>query len=99
MSRNYHVALRGREGYSSYLFFASALGGASSQRRVPAALYLQVRTSGIRWIGSWERLRASLDTEARGKILCRGPNSGPAVERHYANCCCEDILYYYVLFV
>jgi hypothetical protein len=53
--------------------------GVSGQLRAPAALYPWEWTSDIHWIGGWMGLRAGLDTEARGKILClcRGSSPGP----------------------
>jgi hypothetical protein len=50
----------------------------NGQRHAPAALYPRERTPGTYWIGGWVGLRAGLDTEARGKILClcRGSNPG-----------------------
>jgi hypothetical protein len=53
----------------------------SGQVHAPAALYFQESTPGTHWVGGWVGLRAGLDTEARGKILCvcRGSNSGRPV--------------------
>jgi hypothetical protein len=50
--------------------------GVSCQPYASAAFYPHERTSSTHWIGGWVGLRASLDTEARGKILylCRGSN-------------------------
>jgi hypothetical protein len=48
--------------------------GVSSQCHDPAALYALESTPGTHWIGGWLGLIAGLDTEARGKILCRGCN-------------------------
>jgi hypothetical protein len=45
--------------------------GVSDQRHAPAALYPQEWTPSTYWIGGWVDPRASLDTEVRGKILCR----------------------------
>jgi hypothetical protein len=42
----------------------------NGQRKALDALYLWQRTADTRWTGGWVGLRASLDTEARGKILC-----------------------------
>jgi hypothetical protein len=59
-------------------FSTSALDGVSGERHAPAALYPYERTPGTHWIGGWVSLRAGLDTDARGKILClcQGPNPG-----------------------
>jgi hypothetical protein len=50
----------------------------SGQRHAPAALYPQGKDPGTHWTGGWVGLRAGLDTEAKGKILCpcRGSNPG-----------------------
>jgi hypothetical protein len=34
---------------------------------------------GTHWVGGWVDLTAGLDTEARGKNLCRGSNPGGPV--------------------
>jgi hypothetical protein len=66
---------------SIFLLETSTLDGVSGQRLAPAALYPWERTHGTHWKGDWEGLRASLDTEARGKILClcRGWSPGRPV--------------------
>jgi hypothetical protein len=54
----------------------------------PAALYPRERTPSIDWIGSCVGLRAGLDTEATGKILCLCRDRTPAVccvVRHYTD--------------
>jgi hypothetical protein len=50
--------------------------GVSGQRDAPAALNPGERIAGTHWTGGWMDLRAGLNTETRGKIicLCRGPN-------------------------
>jgi hypothetical protein len=55
--------------------------GVSGQRHAPAALNPREWTAGTHWIGGWVGIRAGLDTEARGKILChcRGSNPGRPV--------------------
>jgi hypothetical protein len=58
------------ERYSSYSFLILALDGVSGQRHAPAALYRQERIPDTRCIEVWVSLRACLDTEARGRILC-----------------------------
>jgi hypothetical protein len=63
----------GERRYSSYSFLTSTLDGLSGQRHVPAALCPGKRTSGGGWVG----LRAGLDTEVRGKILCPYRGSNP----------------------
>jgi hypothetical protein len=51
--------------------------GLSGQRHAPAALYLRERTLGTHCTEGWVGLRACLDTEARGKILCLCRRSKP----------------------
>jgi hypothetical protein len=55
----------------------------SGQRHALAALYHQEWALGTQWIGSWAGLRAGLDTEARGKILCLCHVQ--SVVRHYTD--------------
>jgi hypothetical protein len=52
--------------------------GVSGQRHAPAMLYPGERTPSTHWTGGWVGPRASLDAEARGKILClcQGLNPG-----------------------
>jgi hypothetical protein len=80
----------GREEYSSYSFTTSALdGGEWSASRPGRAFTPGERTPGTHCTGGWVGLRAGLDTEDRGKILCpcRGSNPDrPVVQpvvRHY----------------
>jgi hypothetical protein len=58
------------EEYSSYSFFTSALDGMSGQLHVPAAILPREKDTRTHCTGGWVGLRAGLDTEARGKILC-----------------------------
>jgi hypothetical protein len=51
--------------------------GASGQRHAPAALCPRERTPGTHCTGGWVGLRAGLDTEVRGKILCPLPGIKP----------------------
>jgi hypothetical protein len=80
------VAPGGGGRYSSYSFLTSALEGVSGQRYAPGKGSPATHcTSG--WVGP----RASLDTEATGKILflCRGLNPdrpvAQSVDRHYTD--------------
>jgi hypothetical protein len=57
MSRCRHANDKG-EKYSSYSFLTSALGGISSQRHAPSALYPLERTPDTHWTGVWLGLRA-----------------------------------------
>jgi hypothetical protein len=65
--------------------------GVSGQRHAPAALCPGERTAGTHCTGGWVGLRAGLDTEATGKILClcRGSNLDrlvvQSVVRHYSD--------------
>jgi hypothetical protein len=65
--------------------------GVSGQRHAWAALCARERTPGTHCTGGWVDLRAGLDTEARGKILCpcRGSNRDrpfvQSVVRHYTD--------------
>jgi hypothetical protein len=65
--------------------------GVSGQLHAPAALCPRERTPGTHCTGGWVGLRAGLDTEARGKILCPCRGSNPyrpvvqSVVRHYTN--------------
>jgi hypothetical protein len=51
--------------------------GVSGQRHAPAVLYPVERTPGTHCTGDWVGPRASLDTEARGKILLPVPGIEP----------------------
>jgi hypothetical protein len=55
--------------------------GVRGQRHIPATFYPYEMTPGTQWIGGWVDLRAGLNTEERGKILClyRGSNPGHPV--------------------
>jgi hypothetical protein len=63
--------------------------GVSGQRHTPSEPYPRGRPIGTHWTGGWVGLRAGLDTEDRGKIICpcRGSNPDcPVVQpivRHY----------------
>jgi hypothetical protein len=70
---------KGERRYSSYSFFTLSLeGGEWSASRPGRAL---PPGKGTHWMGGWVGLRAGLDTEARGIILCpcRGSNPGRPV--------------------
>jgi hypothetical protein len=63
--------------------------GVSGQRHAPAALCPGERTPGTHCTGGWVGLRAGLDTEVTGKILCPCRGSNPdhlvvqSIVRHY----------------
>jgi hypothetical protein len=70
--------------------------GVSGQHHAPAILFPGERAPGTHCTGGWMGLRAGLDTEARGKILCpcRGSNPDrPVVQSvarrswHICYCC------------
>jgi hypothetical protein len=67
--------------YSFYSFLTSAPDGVSSQIHTPTGFSPRETTPGTHWLGGWLDLRAGLDTEARGKILClcQGLNPGRSV--------------------
>jgi hypothetical protein len=68
----------GERMYSSYSFSTSALdGGEWSASRPGRAFTPGERTLGAHCTGGWVGLRAGLDTEARGKILCPCRGSNP----------------------
>jgi hypothetical protein len=69
LSRSIIQALTERE-VQLLLILELALGGLSGQRYAPAALYPGKKTPCTHWIGGWVGLRAGLNTEARGQILC-----------------------------
>jgi hypothetical protein len=61
--------------------------GVSGQRHAPAALYPREMTAGTHCTGGWVAPTAGLDTEARGKILCRGSNPGrPVIQSVVRHC-------------
>jgi hypothetical protein len=65
--------------------------GVSGQRQAPAALYPGERIAFTHCTGGWVGLRASLDTKAKGKILCPCREANPdrpvvqSVVRHYTD--------------
>jgi hypothetical protein len=63
--------------YSFYSFLTSAVDGVSGQRHASTALCPGERTPGTHCTGGWVGLRAGLDTEVRGKILCPCLGSNP----------------------
>jgi hypothetical protein len=73
----------------SYSLLTSAVDGDEWSASRPGCAFPPERTHGTHWTGVWVGLRASLDTEDRGKILflCRGSNPGRpvvhSVVRHY----------------
>jgi hypothetical protein len=52
----------------------------SDQRHDPASFYPRESTPGTHWLGGCVALRAGLNTEARGKILCLYRDRAPVVQ-------------------
>jgi hypothetical protein len=73
----HHASLKGERSSSSFLTLALEEGMVSV---TPWSYF----TPGTHWIGGWVDLRAGVDPETRGKILClcRGLNSGQPVCSH-----------------
>jgi hypothetical protein len=85
-----HGGTLGERRYSSYSFSTLALdGGEWSASRPGRAFTPGERTPSTHCTGGWVGLRAGLDTEVRGKILCPRRGSNPdrpvvqPVVRHY----------------
>jgi hypothetical protein len=75
--------------YSSYSFLISVLDWMSGQRHALAALHPRGKDSGTHWTADWVGLRAGLDTEARGNILClcwRSNSGRPVVQCLVRHC-------------
>jgi hypothetical protein len=85
------VALGGRRDIAPTHSWSQHCMGVSGQRHAPAALCPGERIPGTHCTGGWGRLRAGLDTEVRGKILCPCRGSNPdrpvvqSVVRHYTD--------------
>jgi hypothetical protein len=83
-----HGGAWGERRYSSYSFSTSALDGGEWSASRPGRAF----TPGTQCTGGWVGLRAGLDTEDRGKILCPRRGSSPdrpvvqPVVRHYTSC-------------
>jgi hypothetical protein len=83
--------LGGRGGIAPILSRPRHYMGVSGQNHVPTALYPHERTPSTHCTGGWVGLRAGLDTEVRGKILCPYRGSNPvrpvvqSVVRHYTD--------------
>jgi hypothetical protein len=86
-----HEGAWGERRYSSYSFLTSALDGGVVSVTPRPRFTPGERTPGTHCTGGWVGLRAGLDTEATGKILCpcRGSNlDRPVVQpvaRHYTD--------------
>jgi hypothetical protein len=70
-----HAGAKG-ERMNSSTFLTSALNE-DEWCHIPAALCSKEWIPGTHWIQGWVDLRAGLDTEARGKILCMCRGSNP----------------------
>jgi hypothetical protein len=86
--RTRHASAKRERRSSSYSFLTSELfEGEWSVSRPGRALPLG-KDPGTHWTGGWVGLRAGLDTEARGKILCLCRDRTPVVQsvvRHYTD--------------
>jgi hypothetical protein len=67
--------------YSSYSFLTSALDGDDWSVSCPGHALPPGKDPSTHWIRGWVGVRAGLNTEARGKILClcQGSNPSPPV--------------------
>jgi hypothetical protein len=72
-----HEGAWGERRYSFYSFLTSALDGGEWSASRPDRALSRERTPGAHCTGGWVGLRAGLDTEARGKILCPCRGSNP----------------------
>jgi hypothetical protein len=63
--------------YSSYSFLTSALDEGEWSASRPSRSLRPGKDPGTHWIGGWVRLRAGLDAEATGKVLCLCRVSSP----------------------
>jgi hypothetical protein len=71
------VALGGRGVYLLLILDLGTRWGVSGQRHAPAALCPGERTPSTHCTGGWVGLRAGLETEIRGKILCPAGDRTP----------------------
>jgi hypothetical protein len=75
-----HSSDKGERKYSSLSFLTSALVGMSGLCHAPTALFPRQKTPGTHCTGGWVGLRAGLDTEGIGKILCLCWDQTPVVQ-------------------
>jgi hypothetical protein len=86
-----HGGAWGERRYTSYSFSTSELDGGEWSASRPSRTLPWGKDAGTHCTGGWEGLRASLDTEDRGKILCPCRGSNPdrpvvqSVVRHYTD--------------
>jgi hypothetical protein len=72
-----HAGIKGERRYSSHSFFTSALDGDGWSTSRHGRSLPRKSTPGTRWVGVWMGLRAGLDVEARGKLICLCQRSNP----------------------
>jgi hypothetical protein len=90
LSHYCHTNNKGERMYSSTQSWPQALDGGEWSASHLCFIPME-KTPSTHWIGGWVGLRAGLDTEARGKILCLCQGSNPnrpinqSVVRHYTN--------------
>jgi hypothetical protein len=79
LPRYFHGGDKGEGRYSSYSLTSTPDRVSNIMPQLRSTP--KERTPGTHWIGGWLGLRAGLDTDARGKILClsRGSNPGRPV--------------------
>jgi hypothetical protein len=95
------------ERYSSYSFSTSALDGGQWPVSRPGRAFTRgERIPGTHCTGGWVGLRAGLDSEVRGKILCPRRGSNPdrlvvqPIVRHYTAWANPAHIYYmYICFI
>jgi hypothetical protein len=91
VTRYQHADNKGEREYSPTHSSPQHYIGVSGQCHALAVLYPWERTTSTHWIGGWEGLRAGLDIEAKGKILCLCQGSKPghlvaqSIDRHYTD--------------
>jgi hypothetical protein len=69
LTRYRHASVKGR-GNIAPTHSLLALDGVSGQHHALGALYPWEKTAGTHWIGGCVALRAGMDTEVTGKIIC-----------------------------
>jgi hypothetical protein len=72
-----HEGAWGERTYSSYSFSTSVLDGGEWSASCPGRALAPGNDPGTHYTGVWVGLRAGLDTDARGKILCPYGGSNP----------------------
>jgi hypothetical protein len=73
----HHAGAKWEREYSCYSFVTLVRYGVSGQRHASAVPYPRESTLGTYCTGGWVGLRADLDTEVRGEVLCLWRGSNP----------------------